>query len=213
MSFLKKHLLAWDREYTHLKWGGAASLKDIKTYLPPDSRILDAGSGNGRYLGELSKHYDAIGIDISLIALKNFKVQFTRNGRFIEQLWAGIHTLPFKVSVFDGILCYGVLQHLFKEEREAAAGEFKRVLRKGGFLFFEAFGCEDMRNERNTSISPEENTFLRQNGIVYHYFTKEEVSLLFKEFEVIKLEDITKEKNFRGKTYRRHMIRGVFRKT
>lgn len=212
MNASKKHLLAWDREYSHLKWGGAVSLKDIKERLLPQSRVLDAGSGNGRYLGGLSRHYSAVGVDVSLTVLKNFKVQSEKNGRFFDQLGASIHALPFKASVFDGILCYGVLQHLFKEEREAAIGEFKRVLCKDGFVFFEAFGCKDMRNAGNASISPEENTFLRQSGIIYHYFTKEEVETLFRGFEVIKLEDIIKEKTFRGKVYKRHMIRGVFQK-
>jgi SAM-dependent methyltransferase len=212
MNISKKHLIAWDREYSHLKWGGPASLKDIKEYLPGHSRVLDGGSGNGRYLGELSKHYYAIGADISLIALKNFRAQTARNGRFVEQLGASIHVLPFKASVFDGILCYGVFQHLFKEEREIAAEEFKRVLRRGGFVFFEAFGFEDMRNKDNSSISPEENTIVRKNGIIYHYFTKEEVKLLFNTFETLKLEDIITEKSFRGIIYKRHMIRGIFRK-
>jgi SAM-dependent methyltransferase len=212
MNTSKRHFLAWDKEYSHLKWGGPASLKDIKTHLPPYSRVLDAGSGNGRYLGELSKHYSTVGVDISLVALKNFKVQLARGSRFVEQLGTSIHALPFKALTFDGILCYGVLQHLFNEEREAAVGEFERVLRKGGFVFFGAFGCEDMRNRGNPSNPPEENTFIRQNGIIYHYFAKEEVRILFREFEVLELENVIKEKTFRGKACKRHMIRGIFGK-
>ena len=83
--------------------------------------------------------------------------------------------LPFKPQSFDGILCYGVLQHLFSGERKSAVKEFNRVLRKGGFVFFEAFGCEDMRCGGEPSIPFEERTFARQNGIIYHYFTKGEV--------------------------------------
>jgi len=117
-----------------------------------------------------------------------------------------------KPGLFDGILCYGVLQHLFKEERESAVEEFSRILREGGFVFFEAFGFEDMRCGGEASSPFEERTFARKNGIIYHYFTKEEVRTLFKGFEIIGLEDVTKEKTFRGETYRRHMIKGVFRK-
>jgi SAM-dependent methyltransferase len=208
----KNHFLAWDREYAHLKWGGPAPVQNIQAHLLPGSRVLDAGSGNGRYLGELARHYSAIGIDISLTALNGSRAQLARSDRFAEHLGASISDLPFKTRVFEGILCYGVLQHLFKEERESAIREFRHVLRGGGLIFFEAFGCEDMRCGGEASSTFEEKTFARKNGIIYHYFTKEEVRALFKGFEIIGLEDIIKEKTFRGKAYRRHLIKGVFRK-
>ena len=197
-SSAKEHFFAWDKEYSHLKWGGPASVKDLQDYLLPKSRILDAGSGNGRYLGELARYYSAVGVDISLTALCSSKAQLVRSGRFAENLEASIPDLPFKAQAFDGILCYGVLQHLFKEERASAVREFKRVLKERGVLFFEAFGLEDMRCGGEPSAPFEENTFVRQNGIIYHYFTEEEVRSLFKNFEVIELENVIKEKTFRG---------------
>ncbi len=208
----KEHFLAWDREYSHLKWGGPASVKDLQAYLLPKSRILDAGSGNGRYLGELARYYSAVGVDISLTALRSSRAQLARSGRFAENLEASISDLPFKAQAFDGILCYGVLQHLFKEERASAVGEFRRVLREKGVLFFEAFGRGDMRCGGEPSIPFEENTFVRQNGIIYHYFTEEEVRSIFKDFKIVELENVIKEKIFRGETYRRHMVKGIFRK-
>ncbi|AKB19241.1 class I SAM-dependent methyltransferase [Methanosarcina sp. WH1] len=211
-SSSKKHFLAWDKEYAHLKWGGPASIRNLQTYLALEARVLDAGSGNGRYLGELSRHYNTFGTDISLTALRSSRAQLSRSGRFAEHLGASVHALPFKPRSFDGILCYGVLQHLFKEEREAAVREFFRLLCSGGFIFFEAFGCKDMRCGGEPSSPFEEKTFIRQNGIIYHYFTEEEVKRLFCGFEVLKLENATKEKIFRGKSYQRHMFRGVFRK-
>jgi len=211
-SSAKEHFLAWDKEYTHLKWGGPASVRGMQAYLFPDSRILDAGSGNGRYLGELNRYYTAVGADISLTALRSSRAQLSRGGRFAEHLGASVSSLPFKARAFDGILCYGVLQHLFNEERESAVKEFGRILNEKGIIFFEAFGSEDMRLGGEPSVPFEENTFVRQNGIIYHYFTEEEVRSLFIEFEVIELENVIKEKNFKGKTYRRHMVRGIFRK-
>ncbi|MDY0130445.1 MAG: class I SAM-dependent methyltransferase [Methanosarcina vacuolata] len=208
----KNHFLAWDKEYTHLKWGGPAPVRDIQAHLLPGSRVLDAGSGNGRYLGELVRHYNAVGIDISLTALNGSRAQLARSGRFAEHLGASISDLPFKAQVFDGILCYGVLQHLFIKERESAVKEFSYILRKDGFFFFEAFGYKDMRCGGEASIPFEEKTFARQNGIIYHYFTIEEVRALFTGFEIVKLEDVIKEKVFKGNVYRRHLIKGVFRK-
>ncbi|WP_269850323.1 class I SAM-dependent methyltransferase [Methanosarcina horonobensis] len=138
-SSSKEHFLAWNKEYAHLKWGGPASIRDLKAYLAPGARVLDAGSGDGRYLGELSRSYTAVGVDVSLIALGNSRMQLARSGRFAEHLGASVHTLPFKSGSFDGIICYGVLQHLFKEERKAAVREFSRLLSCGGLVFFRGF--------------------------------------------------------------------------
>jgi ubiquinone/menaquinone biosynthesis C-methylase UbiE len=208
----KEHFLAWDKEYSHLRWGGPASISNLKAYLWPGSRVLDAGSGNGRYLGELARHYKATGLDISFTALRSSRAQIARSGRFAGHIRASVHRLPFKARSFDGILCYGVLQHLFREERETAIMEFMRVLNDGGFVFFEAFGSEDMRFGGESSIPFEKSTFVRQNGLIYHYFTKEEVMALFNEFETIELENVITGKTFRGESYNRHMVRGVFRK-
>ena len=209
---LKAHIRAWDKEYCHLRWGGPAPIKNLQVHLRPGSKVLDAGSGNGRYLTELTKYYLTFGVDISVTALSNSRTQLMRNGRFAEHIRSSIHKLPFKSHSFDGILCYGVLQHLFPDEREAAVMEFRRVLREGGLVFFEAFGSEDMRCGGNSSIPYEKNTFIRQNGLIYHYFTKEEVNTLFQEFETTELDNLIKEKTFRGEAYKRHMIRGIFRK-
>lgn len=208
----KNHFLAWEKEYAHLKWGGPAPIRDIQAHLVPGSRVLDAGSGNGRYLGELARHYNTIGIDVSLTALKGSRTQLARGDKFAEHIGASVSELPFKAHAFDGILCYGVLQHLFKEERESAVRRFHHILSKGGLVFFEAFGCEDMRCGGEPSIPFEERTFTRQSGIIYHYFTEREVRTLFGKFEVIELEDVIKEKIFKGETYKRHLVKGIFRK-
>jgi ubiquinone/menaquinone biosynthesis C-methylase UbiE len=208
----KKQFLAWDKEYSHLRWGGPASIRNLHAHLRPGSRVLDAGSGNGRYLRELARDYTAAGIDISLTALRSSREQLTRSGRFAEHLRASVHKLPFKARSFDGVLCYGVLQHIFREEREATVMEFRRVLKDDCFVFFEAFGSDDMRSGGEFSTPFEKSTFVRQNGLIYHYFTEEEVRALFNEFETTELKNVIKEKTFRGEVYKRHMVRGIFRK-
>jgi ubiquinone/menaquinone biosynthesis C-methylase UbiE len=208
----KEPFLIWDKEYSHLRWGGLASIKSLQAYLLSKSTVLDAGSGNGRYLGELAKYYTAIGVDISQVALLCSRAHLTRSGRFAEHLKASVNILPFKDQSFNGILCYGVLQHLFCEERTATVAECKRVLLEGGYIFFEAFGSEDMRYGGKAPSKLEENTFIRQNGLIYHYFTVEEVRALFSEFETIELENKIKEKTFGKETFKRHMIKGIFRK-
>lgn len=209
------HFLAWDKEYAHLQWGGPNSIAQVKEYLPEGSGLLDAGSGNGRYLKELAKYYRAVGADVSFTALQSSRTRLAKSRFAAEHVAASIHTLPFRPGSFDAVLCYGVLQHLFQSERNVAVREFKRVLRKGGLVFFEAFGSEDMRyggEPAGPAGEPaEKNTFLRQTGIIYHYFTEDEILSLFEGFEVLDFQEVKREKKFRGEVYLRQQFRGIFR--
>ncbi|HJH32379.1 MAG TPA: class I SAM-dependent methyltransferase [Methanosarcinaceae archaeon] len=204
----KSQLLAWEQEYTHITWGGPRSTRTVRDHLLEGSRVLDAGCGNGRHLLPLSRRYCTVGIDISKTALVASGTYLEKSGQHSEHLVSSVTELPFDNDSFGGIVCYGVLQHLFAGERRAAVSEFKRVLSPGGFLFFEAFGVDDMRYG-GTEVEPD--TFLRKNGVIYHYFTKEEVSSLLRGFEIIKLENARSEKKFRGEIHSRHMIKVVAR--
>lgn len=199
---------AWEQEYTHVTWGGPRSIKTVRDHLPQGSRVLDAGCGNGRHLLPLSRLYRTVGIDISKTALEGSTTYLQKSGQHSEHLVSSVTQLPFSDDSFDGIVCYGVLQHLFAGERHAAVSEFKRLLSRGGFLLFEAFGVDDMRYG-GEEVEP--HTFLRKSGLIYHYFTKEEVESLLEDFEIIKLEDVRSEKIFRGKLYPRHMVKGIVR--
>ncbi|MBW6470825.1 MAG: class I SAM-dependent methyltransferase [Methanosarcinaceae archaeon] len=199
---------AWEQEYNHVTWGGPRSIKTVRDHLSQGSRVLDAGCGNGRHLLPLSRLYRTVGIDISKKALVASKTYLEKSGQYSEHLVSSITELPFDNDYFDGIVCYGVLQHLFADDRRAAMSEFKRVLSPGGFLFFEAFGVGDMRYG-GEEVEP--HTFLRNSGLIYHYFTAEEVGYLIEDFEVIELEDIRSQKRFRGKSYPRHMVKSIAR--
>ena len=204
----KSQVSAWEQEYTHVTWGGPRSIQTVRDHLPQGCRVLDAGCGNGRHFLPLSRLYRTVGIDISKKALEGSKTYLEKSGQNSEHLVSSVTSLPFDDESFDGIVCYGVLQHLFTDDRRAAVSEFKRVLSPGGLLFFEAFGVEDMRYG-GEDVEP--HTFLRKSGLIYHYFTIEELECLLEDFEIIKLENVRSEKIFRGKMYPRHMIKGIVR--
>ncbi|MEA1985509.1 MAG: class I SAM-dependent methyltransferase [Euryarchaeota archaeon] len=204
----RSHFSAWETEHAHVDWGGARSTSEVRSNLRPGQRILDAGCGKGRYLLPLTDSYDICGTDVSLIALHAAKERLERRSRDAPLMASSITHLPLADRSFDTILCYGVMQHLLSEERHEAAAEFERVLAPGGRVFFEAFGIQDMRYG-GEMVEPD--TFLRQNGVIYHYFTKEEVTVLFGNFETVEIRDTIREKRFRGQTYIRHMVNAVFR--
>jgi SAM-dependent methyltransferase len=126
----------------------------------------------------------------------------------IDILAGNIFQLPFTDGSFDIVWCYGVMQHLLSMERESAIGEFRRILRNDGLLFLEVFGKDDMRYG---GIEVEPDTFSRSNGIVYHYFDKNEIEGLLRDFSC-RIIETRKEKCFKGKFYTRHMISVIAKK-
>ncbi|WP_406655868.1 class I SAM-dependent methyltransferase [Methanolobus sp. ZRKC2] len=197
---------AWEEEYRHVRWGGPRPVSAVEKVLAPGSRVLDAGCGNGRYLLPLSKKFVVAGTDISVTALSSARNYLKKSGQTAGLVASSITHLPFSDDSFDAIVCYGVLQHLLESEREIAVEELRRVLRPHGSIFFEVFGTDDMRFGGD---EVENNTFRRNSGIIYHYFTEEELESLFAEFNVEEMKSIRTEKRFRGELYTRHQIKGV----
>ncbi len=172
-------------------------------------RLLDAGCGSGKYSLPLKmRGFDVVAVDVSSGALKRANANIKARKEDIDFLAADICKLPFSDGSFDVIWCYGVLQHLLLKERESAIREFRRLLGKGGLLFIEVFGEDDMRYGGN-EVEP--NTFSRKNGIVYHYFNTNELNELLEGFSCHIIES-RKEKRFDGECYTRHMISAVAKK-
>jgi ubiquinone/menaquinone biosynthesis C-methylase UbiE len=204
----KEHIFAWEKEYRHLQWGCAGSTSHITQKLSPGSRVLDVGCGCGRHLLPLSSSYTTTGIDISITALNKARNYLKKQNKNAEYATSSLTHLPFKKETFNAVICLGVLQHLTETGRYTAVAEIKRVLRHDGLVFFEVFGVQDMRFGGEEI---EEHTFVRQHGIIYHYFTREEIRMLFSGFEFLELKDNIMEKSYKGRKQIRHMITAVMR--
>jgi ubiquinone/menaquinone biosynthesis C-methylase UbiE len=202
------HIKAWEDEYKKSIWKGHYSLGMLDA-APKKGRLLDAGCGSGKYSLPLKmRGFGVVGMDVSLKALRMLRESSISRDVDIDILAGNIFQLPFTDGSFDIVWCYGVLQHLLSKERESAISEFQRILRTGGLLFIEVFGKDDMRYG---GIEVEPDTFSRSNGIVYHYFDKEEVEGSLSEFSC-RIIETRKEKCFKGKFYMRHMISVVAKK-
>jgi SAM-dependent methyltransferase len=203
------HLKAWEAEHQHNIWKGPYSLDFFHRYAPSSGLVLDAGSGIGRYSIPLAlRHYNVVGIDISQTAIKKLEDKRRRRNIKLGLGVADVCHLPFKNTVFDAIVCFGVVQHLLENERLMALTEFSRVLIPGSVLIMEVLGREDMR-AGGREVEP--CTYQRDTGSVYHYFTKQELIEIFSDFEILEIKENKHSKNLGGKEYMRHMISAAVR--
>jgi SAM-dependent methyltransferase len=110
---------AWEYYPTYL-----AKLAAVRGYLdtlPADTRVLDAGCGEGVLVDEYAERLRISGIDAHYQSAR---------------VTAGSLTaLPFDSASFDRALCLDVLEHLTYEDQPRALAELHRVLRPGGELF------------------------------------------------------------------------------
>ncbi|XP_047975879.1 tRNA (carboxymethyluridine(34)-5-O)-methyltransferase [Salvia hispanica] len=119
--------------------------------LPSGSLILDAGCGNGKYLG-LNPNCYFIGCDISapLINICSDKGN--------EVLVADAVNLPYRTGYGDAAISIAVLHHLSSESRrKKAVEELIRIVKKGGLILITVWAREQEDNsliKKWTPLSP-----------------------------------------------------------
>lgn len=99
----------------------------IKKYAKPYALLLHTGCGSGEVDKDLVKKYRIIACDISQTALEINIVDK-------DKVRADIFNLPFKDNTFDILYNLGVLEHFDKEEIFRMLTEFKRVIKKSGYI-------------------------------------------------------------------------------
>ncbi|MDD4127750.1 MAG: class I SAM-dependent methyltransferase [Methanomicrobium sp.] len=198
----------WDEHYKACRniWAGNVVLPK----LPPDSKVLEAGCGNGKNICAMKDcGWDITGFDFS-----NTAVHLCRNN-LLKNMNAGILVsdaayLPFKDSTFDAVFARHITGHSENAKRKIIAGELKRVLKSGGLLFFSDFEESDMRFD--TGVNTEKGTFVKKNGIMTHFFSEEEVKELFFDMVTESLTTLKWPLRIRGKEFIRAEINAVFKK-
>lgn len=193
---LHDHLNAWKGEYGKSVWRGPYDIGPIAAGVRAGARVLDAGCGSGKMTIPLARAgYRVVGLDLVREGLQEMR------GRGDFGLVTGdLRCLPFGDGTFEAVVCYDVLQHLLEGERARAAEEIGRVLAPGGIAFIEAFGRGDMRYGGN-EVEP--HTFRRESGIIYHYFSEEEMKVLLSGLEQVTVESTVTHRTFRGRGYER----------
>jgi ubiquinone/menaquinone biosynthesis C-methylase UbiE len=177
------YLKAWDAEYRKQGrlWTGKQT--DVPE-MPAGTMVLELGCGDGKTLSALArKGIDIYGIDISPAALTIARKALVRDGREAELVQGDVTALPFDNDAFDAVVAFHILDHVYEEDREAAAEEVLRTLIPGGKVYFRGFSRGDLRAKKGELV--EDATVMRGNGILYHYFEPHEVKALFAGFVAI----------------------------
>jgi SAM-dependent methyltransferase len=108
----------WDYYPTYI-----AKLEAVRAWLralPPRTRVLDAGCGEGVLVDEFTPQLAIEGIDA------NYSSDRVRTGSLLE--------LPYPDGSFEDAMCLDVLEHLSYGDQAVALAELFRILRPGGEL-------------------------------------------------------------------------------
>jgi SAM-dependent methyltransferase len=101
-----------------------AKLEAVRSWLnglPPPTRVLDAGCGEGVLVEEYADRLKIEGID------PNYSSARVQTG--------SLTALPYDSGSFDRALCLDVLEHLAFDDQRRALAELYRILVPGGELF------------------------------------------------------------------------------
>lgn len=196
---------AWEDNYQQRGplWQGAAT--GIPSF-PRGTRVLETGCGNGKTLAALSQNGCRVtGCDIAASAIRLAR-RAVSQARLVQ---ADVRALPFPDRTFDAVIAVHVTGALRESDRRRAAAEYARVLAPGGTLFFREFSVGDFRCGKGKSV--EEQSFLRGDGVMTHYFTEDEVHRLFcREWWEGTVVAEHWQMQVRGIRYPREVLSGMF---
>jgi len=106
----------------------------------PGTRVLDVGCGRGEILRHCA-HLGAraYGIDYAEAAVRMSREMVRSESSAAGQVPIRVYradakSLPYPDAVFDRVLMFDVVEHLFPWELDAALEEVRRVLRPGGMV-------------------------------------------------------------------------------
>lgn len=149
--------------------------------LPPGSCLLDVGCGRGRHVVYLSRSgFTVYGCDLSPVALETAAARAHQAGVAAGLQVSDLTRLPYADNLFAAALCVHVLPYQRKADIDKSVHELWRVVRPGGWLYFDLLACEDA--EYGCGQKLEEHTFLDSDDVPVHFSSRQEVDELLNGF-------------------------------
>ena len=137
----------YDRESTlYDEQGGVYSnithqqfIQEFLSFLPPNSKVLDAPCGTGRYLPFLlEKGHSLVGIDQSHGMLERAKIKFPT----VQFEKMGLQEMAFQ-EVFEGAICMDAMENVPPEDWPLVLNNFHRALKPHSYFYFTAETLEN----------------------------------------------------------------------
>lgn len=127
-------------------WGDQPNLLVplISSYLPPASRILVVGCGEGRdaiFLARLD--FEVVATDISAIGLRRAMETLSGEDHNLELFLLDAHEPHDHLGEFDAVLMMNVIQHLKSRSISERIKHFKSLVTPGGIFSAQLFTIED----------------------------------------------------------------------
>ncbi len=120
--------------------------------LPKNSKILDVGCGAGVLAREVANRgYQIFGMDYSYNMLRKAKANYNASAKSDITFFRGdIEFLPFKDSIFDMVICLGVITYLKSEHK--ALREMSRTLKPGGTIILSSLNKTSLAKCLDVSV-------------------------------------------------------------
>lgn len=213
---------AWEREYQNPKFLSLAGEPnaDVRVFMRwlrrdqeldiTDWSVLDLGSGTGKNLNFIIKHFckNGIGYDFSKTAI----ILAEEGGHGLEVSYdvrSIGEKLPLENHVIDLVLDVTSSNSLSEKERAIYLAEVKRVLKPGRYFFVRALCLDGDKNAAELVRSypgKEHHTYkLPDVGVTERVFTESEVREYYgTQFTILHLEKTTGYQRWGSQKYKRN---------
>ncbi len=196
--FLSDLVHPWERIYREGRWKISdephPALVDFHELMISSKveRVLDLGCGTGRHIIYLAERgFLVVGLDISRTALQSAELRLRSIG--VKNPVLVLHEMtemPFTNDYFDAAISIDTVHHGKIREIHQVVDELHRVLRQDGLGLATLVADSDYKFGKGKQV--EKNTYVItsgvEEGIVHHFFDRQEVEELFGQFEILSLD-------------------------
>lgn len=157
-------------------------------------KVLDLGCGFGRLCIPLAQAgFDVMAVDLSENAIKIIKEWADEEDLDICAFPLCAQDLEQLDEQFDGVICYSMLDHVTHiEAAEMVKTLREKIIRPEGIAVFTFDGPDEEGEEDYITLDDESRVYTSGDfdGMLWRYYTDEDIRELFKDFTTIEFKTI-----------------------